>query len=124
MWEFVGLVLVLWLLLLGKEVLGTVLYNSRHTLWNFERGNAEQATDLDQERLRALTAELEQLGFEQLGDVLTSHGPDPRWPTKGPVETRTAGVGRIMAHPDHGCYASLISGRAVSTPKKGKGAKP
>jgi hypothetical protein len=122
-WETIAFVIVLWILLLAREVIGTVLYNSRHTLWSFERGDATQAVELDQERLRALTIELQQLGFELLGDVLTSHGPDPRWPSKGPVETRTAGVGRIMAHSGHGCYATLISGRAVSTPKKGTLAK-
>ena len=117
-WETIGLVVVLWIFFFGKEVIGTVLYNARHSVWTLERGDAAQFPELDQERLKSITVDLQQLGFQLLGDLCTTHGPDPRWPAKGPVETRTSGLGRIMAHPDHGCYATLISGRAVTTSKK------
>jgi hypothetical protein len=123
-WETVGIIVVLWIFFLGREVIGTVLYNSRHLAWTLERGEATQVPELDHERLTSLTAELGQLGFVLLGDLVTTHGPDPRWPPKGPVVTRTTGIGRIMACPSSGCYAVLVSGRAVSTTKKGKPAVP
>ncbi len=115
--------------------LGVVLKNQRRMRCEMHVGNASQVPQLSGGELAPLTLELENLGFVQLGDIISrmdysDKAPDaaPKAPIADPfassssrplppplaAETVTDGIGRILAHPGHGCYASLISVISVS----------
>lgn len=122
----------LWLV--GKRAmwlgaLDATLKNQRRMRIEMHVGDASQMPQLSGGELEILTRELETLGFVLLGDIISSMDYQGDWPDApalpAPIadplsaptpnaprmvaQTQTDGVGRIFAHPGHGCYASLIS---------------
>jgi hypothetical protein len=91
-------------------------------------GDASQLPEIDSSDLQPLTAELQALGFVVLGDLLSKMDYAPETPLdpapiphpqpapsgKSMAESETRGIARILAHPEYGCYASLISVMSVS----------
>lgn len=111
------------------STLDGVIKKHRRMRMEISPGDISQFGPFDDRELQRLTRELHDLGFVTLGDLLSRMDfdpvtplapapiPDPDTPratTESLVETQTEGVGRIFAHPEHGCYASLISVVSVS----------
>ena len=112
--------------------LDAVLKNQRRMRVEMRLGDASHMSAFDGGELEALTHELQSLGFVHLGDLLSRMDTVPDTPADLPfapiadprppqpeapkliAETTTDGMGRVFAHPAHGCYAILISAVAVS----------
>lgn len=136
------LVVMLWFLcfaavwILGRGAiwlysLNATIKNQRYMRIEMRVGDASQMTQLDGSELETLTRELQGLGFVHLGDIISKMDTRADAPSEVPAapiadpnpqgtkpkmiaETTTNGVGRIFAHPNHGCYAHLVSVVAVS----------
>lgn len=79
--------------------------------WEFIPARPEQFAWLDHSQLGRWTVELESLGFEKLGDITATTDK----------ENVMKGFARIMAHPQHYCYAEMNQGhrsRGESPPLK------
>lgn len=110
--------------------LHAVIKNQRRMRVEMYMGDASQMQGLSGGELETLTGELQTFGFSHLGDLIfkMDYKADeelPKPPIADPcaaqdnepkmvAETTTDGVGRIFAHPTHGCYATLVSVVAVS----------
>jgi len=78
---------------------------------------------VDLSELDASSAQLEKMGFRELGILLSSHSIDPiPTPRSSPIvdpvqeiaspskiDTKSTGIARVFVHRDYGCYANLIS---------------
>lgn len=122
-WEGLAIMAVLWAAFM-LHTISTVLFNARHAQNILRRGLPSEVPEVDHSQLEALTRQLQDLGFVFLGDVVSVQQPDPNGPYRGSLETRSKGLGRVMAHPIYGCYATLISAYSRTASTKGSMTPP
>ena len=111
-----------------KRRVNAVIRKAHRRRTNMWLGNVSEIEALasgrvDLTELKNLTTELQKLGFNLLGDILsdTTYDPIPA-PNPSPIvdphqqiepqskfDTQVNGIGRVFAHPNYGCYAVLIS---------------
>lgn len=124
LWLVLGMALRLFRYLRALDI---TIKNQRRARRESRIGDASQLTGFNGGEIEPLSHELQEMGFVHLGDLIFKIDTTPVAPVSAPlapiadphasktgIQTTSDAVGRIFAHPNHGCYASLISAVSVS----------
>ncbi len=113
------------------SALGSTIRAQRRSRIVMRPGTLRELPQFDHSALDALTHELQGLGFDWLGDVISTHDLDTSQPDDSEgapraskslmpeVRTQTTGLLRVTAHPEHSCYGTLISCISETSPSPG-----